>query len=225
MTTPEKIIIGLVAVLGASTGYNIYQNHKLQDAQADTKATMTALFAKPVITHDVAGHEVATINTAQFATAKQMQAVISQLNTIPGNNIISKVDNNTQALLLLDKKIEALAHGGFVGVIKHDTVNGVSYPEYTYKDSTQWFKYSDTAGYNKHALRFSFVDSTELKTQEKYHFFKANTVTVSAVSKNPYANTTGMKSLVLKKSNAPVWDWLLKGAIFVGGVYLGSKVL
>lgn len=227
------ILTGLVIVL--IIGITIlYKDNK--DNKNDYNALKTALDSKFTTFTNKQGQQIAQVQAAVFANSNDFKDAIKQLNT-GGANIQSKIYHNTQGLILLDKQVGGLLTGK-TSVGKNDTVTITEktkagkdtterqlFPEYTINDSTKWYKLKGVVGYNKYSVTPLFYDSTELMpTNINGGFFKKSVLGVQSLNKSPYAHTTGLKYLQLKKTPAPVWKVIGGIAIFAGGFYIGHHL-
>lgn len=182
---------------------------------------------------DKQGHQIAQVQAAVFDRSADFKSAVADLNK-NGANIQSKIDNNTQGLILLQKKVGGQL-SGTTKIVKLDTVQGDSrsktdtaikiYPVYAIDTTTKWYKLSGTIGYKKYEVTPLFYDSTELKpTMINGGFFKKSVLGVESLNHSPYAVTTGLKYLTVKKTPAPVWKLLGIIAILGSGIYLGHKL-
>lgn len=186
---------------------------------------------------DQNGHLIAQVQAAVFDKDADFKSAIAELNK-NGANIQSRIDNNTQGLILLQKKVGGLLtgktsiSGSDTAITKGKTASGrdttfhTIYPEYAINDTTnKWYRLTGTVGYNSYRLSPLFYDSTELKpTLINGGFFKKSVLGVESLNHSPYAQTTGLKYLTVKKTAAPFWKVLGIIAIFGGGIYAGHKL-
>lgn len=182
---------------------------------------------------DKNGHEIAQVQAAVFDRDADFKSAVAELNK-NGANIQSKIDNNTQGLILLQKKVGGQLTGS-TKIVKIDTVKATTdkrdssslkiYPIYAIDTTTKWYKLSGTVGFRKYELTPLFYDSTELKpTMINGGLFKKSVLGVESLNHSPYAVTTGLKYLTVKKTPAPVWKLLGIIAILGSGIYLGHKL-
>lgn len=229
----NKLLIGqtiLIAILGIAIYFVWHQNN---NNKQDLDAFKTAMSDKFTTFTNKNGQQVAQVQAAVFATTGNFQSAVKQLNAA-GANIQSKIDNATQGLILLDKKIGGEL-SGTTKIIGEDTIKKTVetkggkdsttltvLPEYKIDTLTKWYSLNGTVGPKKYVITPMFFDSTELKpTMLKGGFLKPSILGVQSLNKNPYANTTGLKYLSIKKTPAPVWKVLGIVGLLGAGIYLG----
>jgi hypothetical protein len=236
VSNTNKLLLGLVLLIVILIGAIVILSKRLSDSTDDFKAYQQAMSNEFRTFTDKNGKEVAEAKAAVFATNSGMQDAVKQLNA-NGANILSKIDSRTQGLILLSKSLGGEIKGKTT-VIGHDTVrskeiaaNGKdtsslkSYPVYEIKDSTQWYSINGKVGVNGYVLHPQFADSTELKlTDINNGFFKPSYLGVQSLNKSPYAKTTGIKYLQVKKNPAKVWTLIKVVSILGAGFYLGTQI-
>lgn len=227
------LVVGVLVVIGALVALIIYQSSVIKRNSMDMDAFKVAISNEMKVTRDKDGNEIAAVKSAVFASATEMKAAVEYLNK-QGANIKSQVDGNTRSLILLDKTIGGKLEGKTT-VSGYDTVKSTAkadsgkevkvWPVYSINTTEKWYSLSGKVGHNGYQLTPLFYDSTEIKGQlVKNGFFKPRLLTASALSKNPYAKTTGLKSIVLEKQPAPVWGWVERFGLFLVGLYAGIKL-
>lgn len=236
MTTQTKISLVLAAfVIILVIALSIVWK-KMANKTQDDAAFKIAMSNKIDTLTKKNGEQLARVQAAVFATTGGMQDAVKQLNQ-QGANIQSKVDNSTQGLILLEKKIGGELKGSTT-IDKQDTVTAevktaagkdstvkTIYPEYKIDTITKWYSLSGTVGHKNYSLLPMFNDSTELIQKNiSGGFLKPSVFGIESLNKNPYAKTTGLKYLQVKKTQAPVWKVIGGILIFVGGVYLGHHL-
>lgn len=238
----NKIFIALVIIillLGGVVIYEIHTKGELKDDYAASKTALSNTFTKAL---NAQGQEIATVKAAVFASSKNAQDIVAQLNK-NGANIQSKIDGQTQSLTLIDKKIGGIITGKST-VAGYDTVKNkyagrtggskdslkkndslTVWPIYSVADSTKWYTLNGIVGHDHFKIVPYFKDSTELKFEMvKNGFLKPRVLTATSLSKNPFSVTTGFKSLVVQKQPAPVVKYIAIVGALVGGIVIGAKV-
>lgn len=207
-----------------------------RDKANDYQAMQIALSNKLDTFTKKNGEQIAKVQAAVFATNGGMKDAVKQLNQ-QGANIQSKVDNATQGLILLDKKIGGTLKGNTT-ISKEDTVTETTktktgkdssittiLPEYKIDTTTKWYSLTGTVGPKRYAITPVYYDSTELLQHNiNGGFLKPSVFGIESLNKNPYAKTTGLKYLQVKKTPAPIWKLIGGILIFTGGVYLGHHL-
>lgn len=233
MSTNTKIVLALLVVVAILIGAILIMKKKLDENRSNLAAFQQAISSKFDTMRNAQGQQTASVPTAVFADISTLKATVAQLNA-QGANIQSKLDNQTQSLILLSRTIGTTIRGS-TKIIGFDTVMSRSaaglkdtlkvYPTYSLDTTNKWFSLKGTVGPKQYAITPVFYDSLELKGELISHgLFKKAELTGFALSKNPFANTTSFKSLVLKKEPAPVFKWILIGASVAGGFYLGQHI-
>lgn len=234
-STKVNIVLGILVLMMGAALYLVY--HKLQNKDQDFEAFKIALSNKLDTFTNKQGQQIATVQAAQFADRSSFKDAIKQLNA-QGVNIQSKIDGNTQGLILLDKKIG----GTFTGktdvtkldTVKNDTLkakNGkdsigtMVWPTYAFNDSNKFYHlYGNVSHFGYHITPL-YYDSTELKpTLINGGLFKSSVLGVQSLNKNPYAKTTGLKYLTIKKTPAPIWKLISIIGILGGGIFIGTHI-
>lgn len=224
-----------IVIVMLGTGLYLFYK-KSQDNKQDYEAFKIAMSNKLDTFTNKQGQQIATVQAAQFADKASFSDAIKQLNA-QGANIQSKIDRNTQGLILLDKKIGGTLTGTTT-IGRNDTVKNkiltksgkdstilTIYPEYKIDTATKWYNLTATIGYRHYTITPLFFDSTELKpTLMNGGFFKASVLGVQSLSKNPYAKTTGLKYLTIKKTPAPIWKVISIIGILGAGIFVGTHI-
>lgn len=228
------ILSGLILILVVAVGYLIKSQ---RDAINDYSALQIAMNNSIKQFKDKDGNVVTQTEAANFATTGALANAVKLLNT-QGDNILSKVDNQTQGLILLNKTVGGLIKGKTT-VVAIDTVTDTLkskagkdsaiakevWPTYRLKDSTKFYKIDGTVGKEGFAVTPLFKDTSELKpTMLRQGLFKPSILGIQEINHNPYSSTYGLKYLQVKKSIAPIWKILGISSIFIGGIYVGHKL-
>jgi hypothetical protein len=228
-----KIFFGFAVVIVLLLAAIFIMKKKLDENKDDLSAFKQAMSSKFDTLRNKMGQQTASVPASVFADISSLKATVAELNA-QGANIQSKIDRNTQSLVLLDRTIGTTIKGstkitGFDTVRaraiagKPDTIK--AYPTYAIDTATKWYSLKGTVGPKQYAITPVFNDSIELKSEFVSHgLFKKSELTGFALSKNPFANTSGFKSLVLQKQPAPVLKYILVVLGAAGGFYLGQHI-
>lgn len=233
MSLNVKIFLGFLIVIILLLGAIFIMKRKLDENKSNLAAFQQAISSKFDTIRNAQGQQTASVPTAVFADIATLKATVDQLNA-RGANIQSKLDNQTQSLILISRTIGTTIRGS-TKITGYDTVMrraiaGLKdsmkvYPTYSLDTTNKWFSLKGTVGPKQYAITPVFYDSLELKGEFISHgLFKKAELTGFALSKNPFANTTSFKSLVLKKEPAPVLKWILIVGGVAGGFYLGQHI-
>lgn len=225
----KKIFLALLAIILILVAAVAILVKKADANKDDLTAYQQAMSNKFDTIRNKIGQQTASVPVSVFSDLKSMKAAIGQLNA-SGANIESKVDGNTQSLTLLAKRIGTTIQGT-TKIVGQDTakVNAIAgrpdtiktYPIYGIDTINKFYSLKGEVGFKHYKLTPVFFDSTEFKGELVSHgLFKAGELTAFSLNKNPFASTTQLKSLVVKKTAAPVWKyvWIAIGA--AGGFYL-----
>jgi hypothetical protein len=218
-------LIGIVAILLLTIFLIIKQNN---NSQKDFKAAFQALENRFDTVSNKFGQQTASVPVAEFTTDKALVMAVEKLNE-RGDRIESKVNKNTEQLVLFSKRLSATIEGKST-VIKYDTAHNVGeqpsiMPTYGIADSTKWYTIKGWVSKDRFVLTPMFVDSTEMKLDRVGGgLFKSSVLTASAFQKSPYAKATQFKVLTVKKEPAPIWGYIKALSILGGGIYLGTKL-
>ena len=237
MNITNKLLIfqtALIVLLAIALYFTWRKSNENGD---DLKAYQISLSNKLKTFTDENGHLVTQAQAAVFDDNKNFDAAVKAINA-SGGNILSKIDGKTQGLILLQKQIGGQLNGK-TEIGKSDTVKIIEktkagkdsssqkvYPQYTINDTTnKYYKLFGVVGYDKYQLTPTFLDSTELKpTMINGGLFKKSVLGVEELNHNPYAKTTGLKYLQVKKTPAPIWKIVGIIGVAAGGIYLGHKL-
>lgn len=220
-------MIGLIIVLVAAIAVIV---KKLDAQKDDNKAFQQAMSNKFDTLRNKMGQQTASVPAAVFSDIKSLKQSVDEQNKA-GANIQSKIDNQTQALILLSKTIGTTIKGATT-IKSFDTVKIAgtkdsvkTFPVYAIDTANKFYSLKGTVGFKHYELTPRFLDSTEIKGELVGHgLFKPGELIAFALSKNPFATTTQFKALVVKKTPAPVWKYVFIGLGFAGGVYVGQHV-
>ena len=234
MTKASKTIIGLLIVLifGLVIAV-VFLNNRLKNSSNDYaafKQSMDNSFKKFT---DKNGNEIAQVKAAVFSNTATFGDAVKKLNAA-GANIQSKINNDTQGLILINKQVGGELTGKTT-IAKEDTIkNGTTksgadsikiYPIYAVNDSNKHYSIVGEVGFNGYKLKPLFFDSTEVMPKLINNgFLKRSVLGVEVLNKSPYSKTTGLKFLQVKKNPAPVWEVVKLIGIGLGGIWLGTKL-
>lgn len=92
------------------------------------------------------------------------------------------------------------------------------------KYSNSWIKLDATIGYSGFRLNsFSMTDSQYIRVIElKHGLFKPKSLEIQSLHTNPYLSIEGQNSIIYKPKKKN--DWLIKGILFAGGLFLGTRL-
>lgn len=233
MSTNTKMFLGFLLVVILLLAAIFIMKKKLDENKNNLAAFQQAISSKFDTMRNAQGQQTASVPTAVFADISTLKATVAQLNA-KGANIQSKLDNQTQSLILLSRTIGTTIKGttkitGFDTVMRRatadqrDTIKLLA--TYSVDTTNKWFSLKGTVGPKQYVITPVFFDSTEFKGELVSHgFFKPAVLTAFSLNKNPFANTVGFKSFIVKKEPAPVFKWILIGASVAGGFYLGQHI-
>jgi hypothetical protein len=232
MTLDSKVILCSIAIIVVLLAAIFIMKKKLDENKDDLAAFKISMSSKLDTIRNKQGQQTASVPVAVYADISNLKATVAQLNS-QGANIQSKVDGNTQALVLLSKTIGMTIHGTTT-VTGFDTISKVTpgktdtmkiYPTYGIDTVTKWYNIKASVGPKVFTITPVFYDSTELKGElVSQGFFKPSVLTAFSLNKNPYANTTGLKSFIVRKEPAPVFKYILIALGAAGGFYLGQHL-
>lgn len=233
MSVNIKIFFGFLIVIVLLVAVIFIMKKRMDENRDDLSAFKQAVSSKFDTLRNKMGQQTASVPTAVFADIATLKSTVAELNA-QGANIQSKLDNQTQSLILLSRTIGTTIKGT-TKITGYDTVMrralaGLKdslkvYPTYSLDTTNKWFTLKGTVGPKQYVITPFFYDSTELKGELVSHgFFKPAVLTAFSLNKNPFANTTSFKSFIVKKEPAPVFKWILFGAAVGGGFYLGQHI-
>lgn len=223
------VLIGAIVIL-------VRQQQKTSEDYSAFKTAMSNEF-KQFKNSD--GQTVSQVNAAKFATTEALNDAVKQLNS-QGAHILSKVDNQTQGLILLSNQVGGIIKGKTsvvrIDTVKADTVKGKNGKDSVEKITTTWPVYGiDTTNHffslkgnvGKYGFKITplFIDTIEIKpTMLKQGLFKPRILGAQEINHNPYSTTKGFKYFQLQKTSAPIWKIAGIIAIFGAGLYAGHKL-